>query len=452
MTNREEDRQFILIVDDVPKNIQLIASILKNEGFTMAFAQNGEKALELSRMNPFDLILLDIMMPDMDGFEVCRQLRQDPVTKDVPVLFLTARTDTESVVKGFDVGAMDYVTKPVSEAELLARVRTHLSLHRTRKTLFDTNLRLEKEIQERKKTENRYKSMYENALQGMFRSEPDGKLLELNPAYAKILGFDTPEDVLAKGVHSDIFPDPDESRLLVNELKSSGRLFNRDVRIRKKDGETAWVLMNVIQTQDEEKGNILEGIVIDNTARKQAEDELRRSEENYRYMAVHDNLTGLYNTRYLYSALPELIEKTKLEMGQFSLIFLDIDNFKRVVDTYGHLHGSRTIQEVGATIQNDIRIPEYAVAYAGDEFVVVLPGYGKSRAAEKADAIRKSIAETEYLKSFDISVQISASFGVSTFPEDGQDMKEILSFADKAMFGVKAKGKNAVATGKNDFF
>ncbi len=129
----------ILIVDDVPKNIQVAANILRDQQYQMAFAQNGKHALEQVHANDFDLILLDIMMPEMDGLTVCRKLKEDPDTRDIPVIFLTARNDTEDIVDGFERGAVDYVTKPFNGAELLARVKTHLSLRYAREILKQKN-------------------------------------------------------------------------------------------------------------------------------------------------------------------------------------------------------------------------------------------------------------------------------------------------------------------------
>ncbi len=125
----------ILIVDDIPKNIQLIASFLSPHRYQLAFAQNGMTALQLVKKRKFDLILLDVMMPEMDGFEVCRQLKATEETKTIPVIFLSGQAETESIVKGLEVGAVDYVTKPVKKEELLARVRTHLELKASREQL-----------------------------------------------------------------------------------------------------------------------------------------------------------------------------------------------------------------------------------------------------------------------------------------------------------------------------
>ncbi len=134
------DRPYkILIVDDVPKNIQIVAGILQDEGCQLAFAQNGKAALEQIAAVAFDLILLDIMMPEMDGFAFCREFKRDPVNRDIPVIFLTAKTDIGSTVNGLELGAVDYVTKPFDAKELLARVKTHLELKRSREELVAIN-------------------------------------------------------------------------------------------------------------------------------------------------------------------------------------------------------------------------------------------------------------------------------------------------------------------------
>jgi diguanylate cyclase (GGDEF)-like protein len=326
MNLNEEHRHSILIIDDVPKNIQVAASILQKNGYQMAFAQDGRTALTQIDSNRFDLILLDIMMPQMDGFEVCRRIKANPNHREIPIIFLTAKDDTDSIVKGFELGAMDYLTKPFNGAELQARVKTQLELHRSKNELIKTNERLTKEIAERIK----------------------------------------------------------------------------------------------------------------------AQQELERSKEKYRDLSIHDGLTGFYNTRYLYNAMETLIAESRREEKKFSLIFMDIDNFKHVVDTHGHLNGSRALVEVAQTIQSCLDFPAYGVAYGGDEFVVVLPGFDHQQALEKARHIRSSMLETIYLSTVNNGVRLQASFGVATYPDNAQDIKSILAKADQAMFRIKTQGKNAV--------
>ena len=139
----------ILIVDDIPKNIQILGNILSKENYQIAYAQNGEQALSITRHQEFDLILLDIMMPGMDGFEVCEVLKQRKETSDIPVIFLTAKADMNSIVKGFAVGGQDYITKPFNASELLARAETHIQLHEQKNALAELNEKLEEKVRER---------------------------------------------------------------------------------------------------------------------------------------------------------------------------------------------------------------------------------------------------------------------------------------------------------------
>lgn len=163
-------------------------------------------------------------------------------------------------------------------------------------------------------------------------------------------------------------------------------------------------------------------------------------------LAIHDDLTGLYNTRYLYKVLRNLVRASGETRDSFSLIFMDIDHFKKVVDTYGHLKGSQAIQEVARTIRECLVEPAFGVAYGGDEFVAVLQGFDKARALKKAEEIRARVKQTVYLANHGHQVSLTASFGIATFPEDAGDVTGLLALADRAMFDVKEKGKDAIKT------
>lgn len=136
----------LLIVDDVSENIQVVMNILKEQGYEFSYALNGAQALELMQTNSFDLVLLDVMMPGLNGFEVCQQIKADPRLQDVPVIFLTARVDVDSITEGFNTGGVDYITKPFHSAELIARVKTHLELYQAKKVLQQNNLVLSKQL------------------------------------------------------------------------------------------------------------------------------------------------------------------------------------------------------------------------------------------------------------------------------------------------------------------
>ncbi len=161
MNDIEKPTGTILIVDDISKNIQVLGNILRQEGYGLAYATSGQQALEVVKTDRFDLILLDIMMPQMDGFEVCRRLKSDTGTADIPVIFLTAKTGTEDVVEGLTLGGVDYVTKPFNPKELLARVRTHLQLQTAREIVRRQNIELEKKNRSLGKANNQLRKALE---------------------------------------------------------------------------------------------------------------------------------------------------------------------------------------------------------------------------------------------------------------------------------------------------
>jgi diguanylate cyclase (GGDEF)-like protein len=174
-----------------------------------------------------------------------------------------------------------------------------------------------------------------------------------------------------------------------------------------------------------------------------AVENMRRYRESHN-LAIHDDLTGLYNTRYLYKVLSELAATAETMKDPFSIIFLDIDDFKQVVDTYGHLRGSQAIQEVAGTIRDCLTEPAFGVAYGGDEFVAVLQGFNKAQAIHKAEEIRTRMNHTAYLSNIGLNVKLRASFGIATYPDDATNVTALLALADRAMFDIKRQGKDAV--------
>ncbi len=148
MDHQMSSTTHILIIDDIPDNIQVVMNLLEEDAYNLSFATHGEEALSLIQQTstPFDLILLDIMMPGLDGFDVCRRIKEEPQHKDIPIIFLTAKTDVDSIAKGFELGAVDYISKPFKAEELLARVKTHTELHRAKRLLQEHNIALETKI------------------------------------------------------------------------------------------------------------------------------------------------------------------------------------------------------------------------------------------------------------------------------------------------------------------
>ena len=238
---------------------------------------------------------------------------------------------------------------------------------------------------------------------------------------------------------------------LRDEVKKSG-ILEAVYKIAAADGKTYWLKDQArIEPFKEDNIFISSGNLTIVTKEMEAEEHLKRvqkalqkSKQKYKNLAIHDNLTGLYNTRHLYHALDQLIKKSASSGRVFSLVFMDIDNFKRVVDTHGHLNASKALQEIAATIKSTLQKPAYGVAYGGDEFVLVLPGFDKQQALDMAETIRQRIKQTIYLQKVGLSVHVSSSLGVSTFPDDADTLTDLLALADQAMFSVKERGKDSV--------
>lgn len=300
--------------------------------------------------------------------------------------------------------------------------------------------------EELRRSEQRYHNMYRNAVQGMFQSRLSGELIRVNPAYARFLGYASVDEMLKlKAGAADLYYDPAERRHIIKLLKRKGFLANYEVKLRRKDGKPLWVLANYrLNRDDPGREPIIEGIMVDNTRQKRLEEQLRREHRKLQALSLRDNLTGLQNTRFLYQTLDTVISESRSSGAPFSLIFMDMDNFKRVVDTHGHLNGSQALREVARTIRSLIRKPGFGVAYGGDEFVLVLPGFDKARAMAKAEALRRKMKSTIYLSEKGLAVKLQASFGLATFPEDAQDRTGLLALADQAMFRIKQTKKGAV--------
>ena len=310
--------------------------------------------------------------------------------------------------------------------------------------------RLRRELARLRSAERVYREIVDRTNAIVLRWDPEGRILFMNDFGQRLFGY-TQEELAGRSVLELIVPKTESSgrdlvAMIHDLLRHPERYVSNENENVARDGRRLWITWRNTPIVDAQ-GSLVEILStgIDTSDRKRAEDALRANEERFRELAVRDDLTGLYNTRYLYPALEALITSSAATGAVFSILFMDLDHFKLVVDARGHLNGSRAVQEVAATIRSCLEIPAWAVAYAGDEFVVVLPGLARAAALEKAHEIQTRIRETDYLTSTGRTVRLAASFGLATYPDDARDLERLLALGDQALFSAKDGGRDGIA-------
>ena len=277
----------IVIVDDNPTNLGVLFDFLTDSGFRVLVAQDGESAIQKVEYARPDLILLDVMMPGIDGFETCRRLKANSSTQDIPVIFMSALSETVDKVTGFNLGAVDYVTKPIQQEEVKARVNTHLTIRSLYKRLQAQNLQLQQEIKERqqaeeslRQTEEKYRSIFENASEGIFQATPQGRYITANPALASIYGYESPEELISQiwNIGKQLYVEPMRSDDLAALLEMEDTLSDFESQVYRKDGSMIWISENIRAVRDA-SGTLLyyEGTVSDITERRQSEVALQQA-------------------------------------------------------------------------------------------------------------------------------------------------------------------------------
>ena len=427
MINESSKSYNILIVDDVPDNIKVVATILKKSDYKLFFATSGTGVLEKVQTTRFDLILLDVMMPEMDGFETCRRLKDSPDLKDIPVIFLTARNKTEDIVKGFQLGAVDYVTKPFHGAELLARVSTHLELKYAEQALRESNTKLEEA--------QRLAGLgwYEFRVQeNFFRITPEFvEMLKLPSEIVSLSYYKAFKKCLAS-VYSE-----DRQYFRNHYLDLSWKQNSMEFRVVGTDGIIHY-LYTEARREFDKQGRLAGsfGILHEISARKRLEEKLRR-------LATTDALTGAANRRYFFEIARREMKRSHRNMMPLSVLMLDIDHFKQLNDSYGHHIGDLALAEVVRVCQASIRVSDLVARMGGEEFAVLLPETGTVQAQLLAERLRRSIAEIS-LETSQGRVTFTTSIGLAEFVKTDPSLENSLKRADRALYRAKESGRNRV--------
>jgi two-component system cell cycle response regulator len=448
----------ILVVDDVPANVKLLEVRLLAEYFDVLTATNGPDAIETCENGKVDVVLLDVMMPDMDGFDVCRQLKGDPATSHIPVVMITALDQVADRVRGLEAGADDFLTKPVNDLQLMTRVKSLVRL----KMLTDElrlrasttrNIGIEELLSRRQPLEEaRPKVLLIDEREQSF--ERIRKMLrqtaDLDVATDPHAGFfqaaEAPYECV---IVSTGFADFDPLRLC-SQLRSLDRTRFLPIILVAEEGEEERVIrglelgINDYLTRPIDQQELTARLRTQ-VRRKRYNDQLRASVTQTIEMAVTDGLTGLHNRRYLDSHLQTLFDRAVGRRRPLSVMITDLDRFKSINDTFGHDGGDDVLREFAQRLRKNVRGIDFACRFGGEEFVVVMPDTDAQVAEKVAERIRAEIARTPFAISHEgQTVEVTVSVGVSSLRRGADTVEALMKRADVALYEAKTGGRNRV--------
>lgn len=451
----------ILIVDDVPTNRVILKAKLSNAYFDVLATDDAVNAHDLIKKEQPDLVLLDVMMPGKDGFQLCEELKADRETAHIPVVMVTALDTTEERIKGLEAGADDFVSKPFDDYALIARLRNLMRF----KLMFD-EMRLRDDT-------SRELGLHEFLEASPTPPEFGGKILIAGSDFkectlwSNILREHLDADVyVADGeastmliaeqqkpdifiVHEKLMDDADGLRLL-SALRS-----NRDTRrsstifVMDRDDVEMGAAALDLGANDYIKlpfdANELVVRVKSQLRRKRYTDRLRSNVIDGLKMAVIDPLTGLYNRRYAMQHTQTIAARADEHDAQFSVLMMDLDEFKRVNDQHGHSAGDEVLSEFARRVQENVRGIDLVARLGGEEFCVVMPDTGTEQAAYVAERLREAIETRPFkLRSTNASVDVTVSIGVAASSDSAQEADLVMRQADQALYNAKSGGRNLV--------
>ncbi|MER9036002.1 PleD family two-component system response regulator [Mesorhizobium sp. M0924] len=448
----------ILVVDDIPANVKLLEVRLLAEYFEVLTASNGPDAIEICENGKVDVVLLDVMMPGMDGFEVCKRLKSDPATAHIPVVMVTALGHVADRVRGLEAGADDFLTKPVNDLQLMTRVKSLVRL----KSLTD-ELRLRASttrnigieallsrsfasedatpkvllIDERKSSVERIQKMLRGSAELDIATDPHAGFFQAAEApYECVLISTGFADFDPLRLCSQ-FRSLDRTRFLPIILIADGGEEGRIIR-----GLELGINDYLMRPIDQQE---LTARLRTQVRRKRYNDQLRASVTQTIEMAVTDALTGLHNRRYLDSHLQTLFDRAVARRRPLSVMITDLDRFKTVNDSHGHDGGDDVLREFARRLRKNVRGIDLACRFGGEEFVVVMPDTDGTVAEKVAERIRAEIAQLPFAIGPDgKAIEVTVSVGVSSVLKGADTVATLMKRADVALYEAKSGGRNRV--------
>jgi two-component system cell cycle response regulator len=447
----------VLVVDDVPANVKLLEARLSAEYFDVMTAVSGQEALAICERAECDVVLLDVMMPDMDGFEVCRRLKSGLTTHHIPVVIVTALDQPSDRVKGLESGADDFLTKPVSDVALIARVR---SLSRLKMMTDELRMRavtsreigIESPEREALAEAGRHgrilmvddRPALSDRIQNILSSE-HAVDMERDPTEALFHAAEGNYDLVIVSLDLENF----DGLRLCSQLRSLERTRNVPIlAIAEADNNTRLVRALEIGVNDYlvrpfDKNEIMARVRTQIRKKRYAE-RLRDNMQLSIEMAITDALTGLYNRRYMETHVGTLVDQAISRGKPLSVLILDIDYFKSINDTHGHDAGDNVLQDFATRIRKSIRGIDLACRYGGEEFVVVMPETDMAVATMVAERLRRRIASEPFpIQKGTRMIEVTISIGIAALgPND--DAAAVIKRADQALYRAKRDGRNRV--------
>lgn len=447
----------VLVVDDIPTNVKLLEARLAAEYFQVTPAYSGAEALAICGEGHIDIVLLDVMMPEMDGFEVCRRLKADTRTHHIPVVMITALDQVSDRVKGLEAGADDFLNKPVDDTQLLARVKSLVRL----KVLTD-------ELRARAVTGQQI--AIEDSVRVIDSVNSDGGkilLIDTDSRHAeRLAGYLEPLHKVT------ILTDPADLAFVIGEKEFELALVSTALgehdplrvcsQLRTFDQTRLVPIILVAEEADRPivvhgldlgvndfisrpvERNELAARVKTQIKRQRYAVELRESVSSTMQLAVVDELTGLYNRRYFDRHLSLMFTKAQQQGRNMSVMMLDLDYFKSVNDSYGHGAGDEVLKEFALRLQRNIRGVDLACRYGGEEFVVLMPDTDARMAGMVAERVRAAVDDRKFTFDDETSISLTVSAGIATIENEDVHPDAPLRRADTALYRAKNDGRNRV--------
>lgn len=431
----------ILLVDDRVENLLALEAIIENEEYNLVKAFSGEEALKCLLKYDFAAILLDVQMPGMDGFATAKIIKAREKTKNIPILFITANNmDSEHIFTGYSLGAIDYILKPFNPIILGAKVEGFVQLYKMNQQIINQSTKLIEKTRELELatvelqvSEELANVISETSIDTMLVIDEDGVILKINPAIEKMFYYKENE-IVGKSIYSLLAIDNEQKVLkAVNRLENLvGYGTPKEMGATRKDGSIFPVEVQI------GKRFVQDRCIVACTIRDISK--TKEYQEKITHMAYHDGLTDLPNRRFFNEKFSSMVNEARLKNHSLALMYIDMDRFKYINDSLGHIMGDKLLCAVAQRLKDNLREQDFIARIGGDEFNVILPDTNREIAIEIAENILDQFKFPFLIDNYELF--ITSCIGISIFPYDGEDAVSLVKKADAALYRAKENGKN----------